>query len=150
VRSDLDALASSPVGVAMLDGIDHSGHVVTIREIAGTGEARYDPDLGGRNAIVGYNPRFDDFWFSPPVPPVVVLYHELAHAYDFTNGTLAQGVYTGADNPFVRNLERVAVGLPIDHDGDADTPSQLDPRHPYALTENGLRSELNLSPRTRY
>jgi hypothetical protein len=150
VRSDLDALASSPVGAAMLDGIDHSGHVVTIREIPGFGEAGYDRDLGGRNAIVGYNPRFDDFWYSPPVPPVVVLYHELAHAYDFTNGTLAEGIYTGADNPLVPNLERVAVGLPIDDDGDGDTPAQLDPRHPYALTENGLRSELNLTPRTRY
>ena len=151
VRSDLDALGSSPAGVAMLDGIDHSGHMVTIREYGQPGgQANYDPDLGGRNAVVAYNPRFDDFWYSPPVPPAVVLFHELAHTYDLTNGTLADGVYTGGDNPMVPNLERVAVGLPIDHDGDPGTPHQIDPRHPYALTENGLRAELNLSPRLRY
>lgn len=164
VSSDVDALGSSPAGVAMLDGIERGAaardapHLpfvdrtgtVTIRESAGYGETRVRGIGGDRHPTIGYNHRFDDFWYSPPVPPVVVLYHELAHAYDHLNATMAGGVYTGADNPEVPNAERVATGLPIDDDGDPGTPDQLDPRHPYELTENGLRAELNLSARTRY
>lgn len=44
----------------------------------------------------------------------------------------------------------MATGLPIDHDDDADTPEQLDPDHPFAATENGLRDELGLPPRSYY
>jgi len=80
----------------------------------------------------------------------VVLYHELAHVYDYFHDTLAAGTYEGADNPGVPNAEREAVGLPIDHDGDPDTPDTLDPDHPFELTENGLRDEFGLTPRLRY
>lgn len=48
------------------------------------------------------------------------------------------------------NDERVAVGLPIDHDDDPETPHRLDPRHPYAYTENALREEMGLLSRSRY
>ena len=85
-----------------------------------------------------------------PVPPVVVLYHELAHVYDYFNGTLAGGVYTGADNPGVPNRERAAVGLPFDHDADPDTAERMDPRHPFEFTENGLRDEFDRPVRTFY
>ena len=44
----------------------------------------------------------------------------------------------------VPERERVAVGLPIDDDGDPTTPERLDPRHPYPLTENALRDELGV------
>ncbi len=30
-------------------------------------------------------------------PPVVALFHEMAHSYDFTHGTLRRGVYDGTD-----------------------------------------------------
>jgi hypothetical protein len=51
----------------------------------------------------------------------------------------------------VPNLERVAVGVPLDHDNDPRTPEQLDnANHPYALTENGIREEMNLQLRRSY
>jgi hypothetical protein len=50
----------------------------------------------------------------------------------------------------VPNRERAAVGLPIDHDADPATAIRLDPDHPYALAENGLREELGLPGRERY
>jgi len=75
-------------------------------------------------------------------PPITVLYHELAHVYDYEHGTVAEGIYIGADNPEVDNAERVAVGLPIDDDQNAATPDRLDPRHPYDYTENALRDEI--------
>jgi uncharacterized protein YukE len=170
VGSDLDALRSSTAGAAMLDGVgrgaaehgafaglpvldrlfNHGGTVV-IREIAGDGDARLDTGVAGdRHATIGYNPRNDDLARNPPAPPVVVLYHEFAHAYDLMTGGLDARVYTGTDNPYVPNSERIAVGLPINDDGDPSTPDQLAPGHPYPLTENGLRQELNLPLRTRY
>jgi len=83
-------------------------------------------------------------------PPVTVLYHELAHVYDYVHGTLAEGVYTRPDNEGVDNAERVAVGLPVDHDNDLSTPERLDPRHPYDFTENGLRDEIGAPRAPRY
>ena len=68
--------------------------------------------------MIGYNPTWDDLPRDQPAPPAVVLYHELAHIYDHFHGTVAAGTYEGADNQGVPNRERVAVGLPIDHDGD--------------------------------
>jgi Ca2+-binding RTX toxin-like protein len=159
VQSDLDALRSSPRGAAMLaalesshtdSGLFRTSNGLVIRETdAANGFAR-PPFVGLGNASIGFNPAFDDLHLSPPVPPIVVLYHELAHVYDYFHDTLAAGTYEGADNPGVPNAEREAVGLPIDHDGDPDTPDTLDPDHPYELTENGLRDEFGLNLRQRY
>ena len=46
--------------------------------------------------------------------------------------------------------ERQAVGLPVDHDGDAATPPIVDPDHPIKYTENGLRREMGLPDRETY
>jgi hypothetical protein len=83
-------------------------------------------------------------------PPVTVLFHELAHAYDQLYGTGVEGTYAGADNTGVANGEREAVGLPIDVDGDPATPPAPAPRHPPELTENALRAELGVAARTAY
>ena len=90
-------------------------------------------------------------------PPVVTLFHELAHVYDFTHGTTNGQPYNGASgrdvdgygNP-VANFERQATGLPIDDDGDPATANRIDPRHPVELTENGLRAEMHLANRDTY
>ncbi len=159
VESDLDTLRSSPRGTAMLTALDAS-HVdsgllgtsngLVIRETeAANGFAR-PPLLGLGNASIEYNPAFDDLPLGSPVPPIVVLYHELAHVYDYFNHTLASGIYMGAENPGVPNLEREAVGLPIDHDGDPATPEAPYASHPFEFTENGLRDEFRLPPRPRY
>jgi hypothetical protein len=166
VRADLDLLRSSPRGQALLAALEAGvgadpprladvaviGRLVrrntlTIREFVSPSEEESNsyahPDLErrrrGQQMLVEYQTDLDDVYDGPPI---TVLYHELAHVYDFAHGTLAEGTYTGRDNPGVDNLERVAVGLPIDHDGDPSTPNRLDPDHPYDFTENGLRDEL--------
>jgi len=83
------------------------------------------------------------------IPPVVVLFHEMAHHYDFGNGTLLPGSHGEPSGP-VPDAERQAVGLPVDHDGDPSTPDQIDPDHPIQFTENGLRREMGLPDRTTY
>jgi hypothetical protein len=57
------------------------------------------------------------------------------------------------DDGWTPNFERQAVGLPVDHDSNPETPDVpahevVD--HPDELTENGLRKEMGLVPRTRY
>ena len=76
----------------------------------------------------------------------------MAHVYDYMNDTLADGTYQGEDQYDVgdNNRERVAAGLPIDHDDDPDTPERIDPRHPYVYTENGLREEMGAPHRDHY
>ena len=169
VESDLDALRSSPRGTQMLAALqashEQSGsdlpligallddrNTLVIRETAmANGLAnRSDLPVGPVAGVIGYNPTWDDLPRDQPVPPVVVLFHELAHVYDHFHGTMAVGTYDGADNQGVPNRERVAVGLPIDDDGDPATANQLVADHPYALTENGLRDEFGLHRRTTY
>ena len=172
VQSDLDALRGSERGAQMLRALQQSrddsvsavadwpilgslasqGHTLTIREIdVENGFAIQTRHLNGQvDATIDYSPRWDDFRAGAPVPPVVVLYHELAHVYDYFHNTLAEGDYTGSDNPGVPNLERAAAGLPIDHDEDPSTPYRLDPDHPFEYTENGMREELGRLPRLRY
>jgi Ca2+-binding RTX toxin-like protein len=170
VQSDLDALRASPRGAQMLGALQASHeqsrsgaadlplvgglfadqNTLVIRETqAANGFAgRDDLPLGRVDGYIEYNPTFDDL--AAVAPPVVVLYHELAHVYDHFHGTMQAGVHGGPDNPGVPNREREATGLPIDHDGDPTTPDRLHPAHPFALTENGLREELGVAARTRY
>ncbi|QUV80792.1 calcium-binding protein [Chloracidobacterium sp. D] len=176
VMDDLEMLRSSPAGRQMLASFDAARQrdrvTVTIEEITedngfasrSRGSNPFlDPATGRRgtptNATIGYNPTFaPTFEFADGTaaytPPSVVLYHEMAHAYDYTHGTLRPGTYQGvdtADRGRVPNLERVAVGVPLDHDNDPRTPEQLDnANHPYALTENGIREEMNLQLRRSY
>lgn len=85
------------------------------------------------------------------------MFHELAHSWDTSHGSDRGGDYEGTDpvdNPpgyrRIANTERQATGLPIDHDGDPDTPEIVDPDHPIAYTENGLRRDLGLERRDYY
>ncbi|EFV12697.1 M91 family zinc metallopeptidase [Segniliparus rugosus] len=134
-----------------------------------------DPKTGahgqGHNAIIAFDPTLTTL--SDPAqgttrdyhetPPTVVLFHELAHAYDFANGTMAPGYYgpNGTDRmdgqllsptSYLRNAEREAVGLPFNWDGESSTPETRVPDsvHPYELTENGLREEMGLPDREHY
>jgi Ca2+-binding RTX toxin-like protein/uncharacterized protein YukE len=101
---------------------------------------------------IEYNPEF----LGKNSPPVVVLYHEMAHTYDYHHDTFADReasadtVYGHGDDPRAKNLEREAVGLPIDDDHNPQTPERLYPDHPAALTENALREEMNLPRRKTY
>ena len=167
VQSDLDMLRSSPRGQALLAALDvntstsrspladvavlgrlaSQGNTLTIREYVSPSpeddnsyaHADTQRRRGGRQMLIEYQTDLDDIYDGPPI---TVLYHELAHVYDYAHATMAGGVHAGPDDAGVDNAERVAVGLPIDHDNDPQTPDQLDPRHPYEFTENGLRDEM--------
>jgi hypothetical protein len=174
-NADLDMLAASPSGQQMLAALEDSsetGSVVPIdltiseyvnpdnpdQSVAFQRPATYIPVLPLVHEGVQYAPALIDITLDGgpetlEIPPTVLLYHELAHVYDHLNNDI-EGTYTEDDNlgqgTGVPNSERVAVGLPIDHDGDLDTPNQLHPGHPAALTENALREEMGLPPRERY
>ena len=159
VQADLDMLRSSPDGQKMLAGLQqahddsgnwfYDGNGLTIKEFGEeNGSATSTPTYFGKEKYeVTINPSFDTLYEGPPV---TVLYHELAHVYDYSHDTLADGDYSGADNPGVPNREREAAGLPIDDDHDPSTPNRIDPSHPYDLTENGLREELGAPHRPVY
>lgn len=168
VEADLETLRSSPLGREMLTAFDDSKKTVTIQETTGGNAA----DWANRNkplpqpfidattrakgtpndATIDYNLTRVSLggggWQDRP--PLVALYHEMAHAYDFVSGTLEPGTYNGADNPATPDSERTAVGLPIDHDNDPKTANVLSPLHPKNLTENELRKEMGLVTRPQY
>ncbi|MGH9379904.1 MAG: M91 family zinc metallopeptidase [Thermoanaerobaculia bacterium] len=188
ILSDIETLRSSPTGQQGLAAADEAfrdtGHTVTIHTYsqengaarsANWNDAMLDPATGrrgpGTDADIDYNPQLSSLNFtngrSNPannsgdfhdLPPVAVLYHELAHAYDIQTGNIDFRSYTGAESwdngsrtgRATANAERVAVGLPYDHDGDPRTPEQTDANHPAELTENALRGEFGLPDRPNY
>ena len=183
VEADLEMLRSSPAGRQMLTSFDqaqaNNGVTVTIQELPNENNGYadwqnrtnptqpqpiFDPATNTpgtpNNATISYNTQFaPTFEFTDGTeaytPPVTVLFHEMAHAYDFTHGTFRAETYNGVDaNDNGINLrvgERVAVGLPIDHDNDPTTAERTDDAvHPDELTENALREEMNLQIRTSY
>lgn len=126
-------------------------------------------DAGGNpgasdNATISYNTRLSQVYDPDPnkasdrwkyFDPVVVLYHEMSHSYNIVTGTFQDGTYngTGPDSGVIPNSERQAVGLPnsgvlFDNDFNSSTPKSRD--NPRALTENGLRSEMNRPARPTY
>jgi hypothetical protein len=159
VQTDLDLLRASPTGQQMLGHLEraheeskhwlYDGDGLTIRETPeDNGRAEPNPGpLGRLHPEIEYNPSFDTLYDGPPV---VILYHELAHVFDYVSGTLTEDDYEGPGNEGVPVRERVAVGLPIDDDGDSETPERIDPDHPIPFTENGLRAELGAPYRPRY
>jgi hypothetical protein len=153
VQSDLDALRSSPTGEDMLTTLQgmhqRGGASLLITQYDGHNGLDHQPVMPPPMAPfnhVEYNPT----WSFRNGPPVATLYHEFAHVDDSFARTTATGKHRGPDDVGVNNLEREAVGLPIDDDNDPSTPDRLDPDHPYALTENALRQELGVPLRTTY
>ncbi|MGB0099438.1 MAG: M91 family zinc metallopeptidase [Nocardioides sp.] len=157
VQADLEMLRSSPAGQQMLANLqenhDNSGFLgfnkesLTISEYPTPDNSTASHD-GNANRIE-YSTHFNTLYDGPPS---AVLYHEMAHVYDYMNDTLRDGTYEGEDPYDVgdNNRERVAAGLPIDHDDDPDTPERIDPDHPYVYTENGLREEMGAPHRDHY
>ncbi|GAA4707804.1 M91 family zinc metallopeptidase [Nocardioides conyzicola] len=157
VQADLEMLRGSPTGQQMLENLqdnhDNSGFLgfnkesLTIREYPTPDNSTATPS--GNDNTIEYSTHFNTLYDGPPS---AVLYHEMAHVYDYMNDTLADGTYQGEDLQDVgdNNRERVAAGLPIDDDNDPDTPERIDPRHPYVYTENGLREEMGAPHRDHY
>jgi hypothetical protein len=95
VRADLETLASSPTGQKMLQAIGEQGNGflwtdgarITIVEHDGGGFAR---GVGDDRYVVGY--QVDRLWEGDAGgPPIDILPHELAHAYNGITGTEVGG-----------------------------------------------------------
>lgn len=154
VQADLQMLSSSPEGQQMIANLQ--GHIadgpdtLTIREYHNPADPNNSTaSTDGTNSTINYNTRLDDFRGAPPV---VVLYHEFAHVYDYMNDTFDATPYNGDDTTDhgIKQGERQASGLPIDHDHDPSTPEVIDPDHDFGLTENGIRDEMGLPHRDHY
>jgi uncharacterized protein YukE len=163
VNADLDMMRSSPRGQEMLAALDkghadteggwgpwhHDGDSLTIREYNDPQDPNNSTAVhSGRSNVINYNPHLDNLPLNHGAstvdgPPSVVLYHEMAHVYDYMNDSLAPGDYQGPDNPDTPNREREAAGLPLE-DG------KIYDKHPYDLTENGLRDEMGAPHRDAY
>ena len=172
VQADLDMLRASPRGQMMLGALDqaHENTKAIAADWPILGGIAYQGDTftikemtidNGRGPPERHHVHQD--LVAAPVdrvqpalhtlhdgPPVVVLYHEMSHVYDFEYSGLDDRTYNGSDNPGTPNYERAAAGLPIDHDGDPSTPNIIDPNQPFEYTENGLRDELGAPARPRY
>jgi Effector protein/RTX calcium-binding nonapeptide repeat (4 copies) len=161
IHEDTKAVAADwPV----LGRVAYQGDTVVLREYEGTdnSSAGYDSapfDLWRWNEIRqsrgivemypgSYTPS-DTTIAWQQTPPVVVLFHEMAHQYDYGYGTTIDGT-TPEPGGDANTRERQAVGLPVDHDGDDATPPIVDPDHPITYTENGLRREMGLPDRETY
>ncbi|HTJ38610.1 MAG TPA: type III secretion system effector protein [Dactylosporangium sp.] len=143
VRADLELLAASPDGRAMLTALHDSGAPLSIEPT--TDHNGYAPIPDGSRTVIQYNPAFQDLPNGLRMPPVVVLFHEMAHVYDYDHGTDDWSDYRNSKAPDdTKVVERQAVGLPIDEQ------DRLDPRHPLEYTENGLRAEMGLPRRDSY
>lgn len=192
MESDIEMMRSSPTARNMLQRLDDAaarsaanpatpgGNTVTIKELQneqngfaiptlrpGDGPAKYNDRFlqTNGNAGVGTNAdiRLNTSFVIPEFPaPIVVLYHEMAHAYNDTSGTMQAGKYqqtNGSDSTNdrkdvgINNAERQAVGLPNDgvpHDWDNNPATPKTRDMPIGITENGLRRELGLPDRASY
>jgi Ca2+-binding RTX toxin-like protein len=170
IAADLDMLRSSPRGAQMMEALQHGhddskwsflwfgndGDTLTIREYNNPQDPNNSTaSHSGGDHLININPHLDRLGTGAgnvEGPPVAVLYHEMAHVYDYMNDSLAPGDYHGNDprNHGTPNREREAAGLPIDEDNNPNTPEQIYSKHPYELTENGLRDEMGAPHRDAY
>ncbi len=153
VLADLQRIANTPTGKALLDSIASSGKHVTIQAPsdpnAGNSCGSYDNAAGrfsnpdgtpgdGSNSTVEYNPDRtkigDEPWETRP--PGVGLAHELIHADQAAHGTMTPGTTNNDAKPDpsdptktdqVNTREAEAVGIPPNDNRD--------------YTENKIRSE---------
>ncbi|ADD44226.1 M91 family zinc metallopeptidase [Stackebrandtia nassauensis] len=168
VQADLDMMAASPTAQQMLDkqaaefgGFDD--FVQPGEDTLKIEELSFDPNNPHRDLENGYASSSRDGHDNshnvieynaakslddPGSAPSNVLYHEMAHTYDFRHDQFDEDLHTDTRSPDtdysgdgVPNGERTAVGLPIDHDDNPQTDLKLQEDHPWALTENGLRTE---------
>ncbi len=159
VQSDLDTLRQTEIGQKMLSEIAATGFEVKITETSNNGNQcssgkdghlREDKTPGpGTSSTIQYNraglsiSRREEPWAERP--PVVGLFHEMAHSYNAATGTMDYGCYrydgTKADDHIgLVGAEYQAVG--IEH--------PLIQSNPDGLNENGLRKFLGIEERTRY
>jgi hypothetical protein len=170
VNADLELMRSSPAGRQMLAQLDASGNTVTISELPNVRNGGATPAGGGNflqtvtapdgttsvvagtgtNSGIAFNPSNHDDRFPNSM---VVLYHELSHAYNHMTGTRQQGTNNapGTIDNGTNNREMQAVGLnntglSFNFPGGTGATTT----NPTALTENGIRAEMGLPLRPSY
>lgn len=170
INADLEMLRSSPDGRQMLSQLDATGKTLTISELPNVRNGGATPAGGGNfltsvtspggvttvvpgtgtNSSIAFNPSNHDDRFPNSV---VVLYHEMSHAYNHMTGTRQQGTNNapGTIDNGTNNREMQAVGLnntglPFNFPGGTGATTA----NPTALTENGLRGEMGLPLRPSY
>lgn len=144
VQSDLETLRSMTDGQTVLASLDDSGNKTTFE--ATTGGNAASGFTTASDATVKYNISNIAQIGPGERPPIVGMFHELLHAQDFVNGTLATGdtVEPGETAP-TPNSELSTTGLPYDQDGDG----VADP-NTRAITDNSFREDLQVEKRTNY
>ncbi|QXH55271.1 M91 family zinc metallopeptidase [Pseudomonas maumuensis] len=147
----LNVLRASPTASVLLEDLVARNVKVKIEhsDMLDNATAGYDRAQGGagvvngsrgariQEMVVSYNPLVH----MPGFPSLVILYHELCHAWNFATGSI------------LGNGEMQAVGLdsgqpPFDFDDDAATPAVS--TNPDPFNENALRRELGLPARLTY
>ncbi len=159
VESDYETLSSIAPGQAMLRAISDSGKDVTTKEVNGGNYCSYSWDgvlnddrtaNSGSDSSIGYNRSRirigTEGWGERP--PLVRLFHEMAHSYDAANGILDGNWYNydgtdakEGDAGAVKGAELQAVGL------DVGANVELNPE---GVSENDMRRYLGLDTRPRY
>ena len=183
VQSDLDFMRSDTEGQHLLQQLEDDYNnsqqwtpgdqraglfIVETSDENGYALPGWSSWFGSSPHVVEYNPGWN-FNYDPDrpdttyVPPIIVLYHELGHVYQFGSGTAADGEYTSYDfNGYAedyssprQNLEPQNVGLPYDKNGDgiinSDDAALPDPTgHDPRITENNMRDHLGYQLRLKY
>ncbi|UVJ45363.1 M91 family zinc metallopeptidase [Pseudomonas sp. LS1212] len=151
VEDILRLLRTTATAYPLLKSLDDSGAKILIKESGITDNVHFIPERSegdphirdGKHgtptkaAVILYNPLAE----RPNLPPVVIMHHELCHAWNHVNGTVLQ------------NHENQVIGLPtgeppFDFDNDPLTPPT--DTNPAPFSENALRQELGLPLRLSY
>lgn len=172
IHDDLRLLLNSPTGQKLLTVLHQaalkSGTPITINELTLSKQNNFvASDAPSPNAYLVNGQRASgsyggNIWINtsnslpdlPDQPGIIILFHELCHAYNYVTGSVVPGgIQDPQDGSLTARQERQAIGLPaseyrFDFDDDPSTPPT--DTNPEAFTENGLRKELGLPLRERY
>ena len=106
---------------------------------------------GHGNSEIEYMPRIRHHRRRPPS---AVLYHEMAHVYDYMNGTFIRDEYVGDDPRTPTATSRSGSARPRGSPSITTTirtpRSRSTPTTRSSYTENGLRDEMGLPNRDHY
>lgn len=171
INDDLRLMHSSPTGQKLLAVLHQaaldSETPVSINELNSAFSTSFvaNPETrdhafieNGQRGSPSYGAQI---WFNtadaqPQEPSIIRLFHELCRAYNHVTGTLLHDISedrADGDQARVRvsNQELQAVGLPTTaapFDFDNDPSTEPTTTNPEPFSENGLRKELGLPPRT--
>ena len=165
VMDDLESIASLAYGRDLLQDLGNSNRQITIGEQTNpNGRCNWSTptDLIGKidnfftgsfDAQVYYNPTFDSNYSSryewSDAPPVVIMLHEMCHAYNATEGNIAKEI-----NIKETYIDEEGRTQEQDTDGAEYQAVGLDlegvEANPEYATENGWRRYFNLPERLAY